>query len=312
MTYYLIDAGSETFAVMAVLRSTLRLSLGEARSIITNTPSALPEMTDELAAEAVGRLRAAGATVSTTLAEAPSEPDPEPEPEVKPAHTQAELEDALSRAWTVVSAPAADVPSRPDESPAPAGSQYATNPGGSQYVTNPGGSQYATNPGGSQYATNPGGGEEMYEVPLPDAGNTKLVLVKCIKEATGWGLKESKDWADMPVGTPMQFPRTYAQELAAYLTSGGFPTTARPIGSAAAPKPASAATPGAINRINITNPGPHRMQIIPLLKKELKMKYADAADIAEDGGELDSFPSAEAARRVADSLRELGAEFTIG
>ena len=285
MTYYLIDAGSETFAVMAVLRSTLRLSLGEARSIITNTPSALPEMTDELAAEAVGRLRAAGATVSTTLAEAPSEPDPEPEPEVKPAHTQAELEDALSRAWTVVSAPAADVPSRPDESPAPAGSQYATNPGG---------------------------GEEMYEVPLPDAGNTKLVLVKCIKEATGWGLKESKDWADMPVGTPMQFPRTYAQELAAYLTSGGFPTTARPIGSAAAPKPASAATPGAINRINITNPGPHRMQIIPLLKKELKMKYADAADIAEDGGELDSFPSAEAARRVADSLRELGAEFTIG
>lgn len=242
MKYYLIKTGEDSLAVMAALRSSFRISLGMANSMIANVPSELPEPFDGDMEAALLRLRRAGATVDTTPAPDSLQTSPEPEAPATPATVSAE------------------------------------------------------------------GRHTVYLLSTP----AKLALVKAVKEATGWGLKESKEWVDEGPEAGRTFPTDVAFGIRDYLVSVGFgarAVTADPnvakLCTAAAPAPVQ------ITKITINFPGPKRMQIIPLLKQELKMNYSSAATLAAKGGDITSFPDAATATRVAAALHSLEAVITI-
>lgn len=288
MTYYLNSAGADSIAVMAALRSSFRISLGAANSLIANIPSALPVPADGDMESAVERLRRAGATVDTVPVSAAPEPEPE-QPQPEPEIPAVSFWDSPSPAESPVqAAPAAPV-AEPSAYAAPAPDPVVSA------------APAATSVGAGYYT--------VYLQPTP----AKLVLVKEVKELTGWGLKEAKEWVDEAPNGGRTFEAAYAFGIRDKLAEAGFRTRLVAAGASGAPKaaPVQAPAPSVINKITITDPGSKRMQIIPLLKKELRMNYSSAANLAEKGGDITSFPDAATAARVADALRALGATITL-
>lgn len=274
MTYYLIEAGSDSLAVMAALRSSFRISLGAANSLIANVPSELPAPHDGDIEGAVERLRRAGATVDTT---------------------------------TVVSRPETTAP-RPSQPEPVSSSGFGFSDPKAMW-------NYYTPGEPVIHETDTDSDRDKYDVYLP-VTSEKLRMVKAVKEATGWGWKETKEWVDEAPFGSRRFSASNAMALRDYLAAAGFePNLVRP--GENVPKIDEAPTetsamPSVINKITITDPGAKRMQIIPLLKKELKMNYSSAAGLAESGGDITTFPDAATAARVADALRALGAVITLG
>ncbi len=290
MTYFLNDPGADSLAVMATLRSVFRVSLGEARSIIAGVPAELPVPAGGDIEAAVERLRQAGAIVTTSASAALAEPEPEPE-SVAPASPD------FSSLWGGDLAPEDPQPVPEASMPEPAGGNLAPeDPQPTPEVSMP----------------EPADGDGLYDVMLPAANGEVLQLVKAIKEATGWGLKESKEWADRGTGSRAVMPAAMARRVRDYLNRAGFSTIICPhhnnnifISQTEAPS-----DPVVVKKITITDPGPKRMQLIPLFKKELGMKYSAAANLAECGGEITSFPDQAAAARIVAALRSLGTIFT--
>lgn len=78
MTKQITSAGSDPIAVMAALRSSCSLSLGEARELLKHLPCPLPTPTHCSQEEFLSRLQAAGASVSRGGGEHPESDTPQP------------------------------------------------------------------------------------------------------------------------------------------------------------------------------------------------------------------------------------------
>ena len=270
---YLISAGADPLAVMAALRSAFTLSLGAARGYISSCPKALPPVDTVLATQMMERLTAAGAQVSLTP---PAADNPAPKPEHAPAPKP---ESRGAFAWDI---PAPEPVTEPD-SPAPTVRADFSRPR-------------------QEPVTEPGAPAAYPEVRITcyGTGEYKLRIVKAVTEITGMRLAPAKELVDSWPAT-FSLPRPQAEKLRDAMTELGLraeiegePTSA----SAPASAPATLT-------IRIPDPGPRRMQLIPLLKRELKMKYADAADIAEKGGDVTA-PDVATAARICEALRTLG------
>lgn len=281
MIYYLNDAGEDELAVMAVLRNTFHLSLGEAREIIAGAPAALPEISGAEAEELLERLRSFGAKVGAApAAAAPSE--------------------SIERSEFSESSEFSDS-SAPEPAPEP---EVRYNPIFGEFVVKP--------------SATPRSEEPIIKV-FVHPHKEKLRMVKLVMEFLGIRLAEAKEIVDNFPEQPLPLAKSDAKKFVLMMKEQGFKTSYMPIGIAeatvaasAAPEAAPASSTDTIASIEIKDPGPKRMQIIPLLKKELGYKYSQASDYAEKGGVLRDFPSQDVAHRVADALRALGATISLG
>lgn len=281
MIYYLNDAGEDELAVMAVLRNTFHLSLGEAREIIAGAPAALPEISGAEAEELLERLRSFGAKVGAApAAAAPSE--------------------SIERSEFSESSEFSDS-SAPEPAPEP---EVRYNPIFGEFVVKP--------------SATPRSEEPIIKV-FVHPHQEKLRMVKLVMEFLGIRLAEAKEIVDNFPEQPLPLAKSDAKKFVLMMKEQGFRTSYMPIGIAeatvaasAAPEAAPASSADTIASIEIKDPGPKRMQIIPLLKKELGYKYSQASDYAEKGGVLRDFPSQDVAHRVADALRALGATISLG
>lgn len=287
MIYYLNDAGEDELAVMAVLRNTFHLSLGEAREIIAGAPAALPEISGPEAEELLERLRSFGAKVGAApAAAAPSES----------VERSESSESSESSEFSKSSAP--------EPAPEP---EVRYNPIFGDIVVKP--------------SATPRSEEQIIKV-FVHPHQEKLRMVKLVMEFLGIRLAEAKEIVDNFPEQPLPLAKSDAKKFVLMMKEQGFKTSYMPIGIAEATVAASAApqaapassadTIGTIASIEIKDPGSKRMQIIPLLKKELGYKYSQASDYAEKGGVLRDFPSQDVAHRVADALRALGATISLG
>lgn len=281
MIYYLNDAGEDELAVMAVLRNTFHLSLGEAREIIAGAPAALPEISGPEAEELLERLRSFGAKVGA----APAAAAPSESIEHSEFSESSEFSDS----------------SAPEPAPEP---EVRYNPIFGEFVVKP--------------SATPRSEEPIIKV-FVHPHQEKLRMVKLVMEFLGIHLAEAKEIVDNFPEQPLPLAKSDAKKFVLMMKEQGFKTSYMPIGIAeatvaasAAPEAAPASSADTIASIEIKDPGPKRMQIIPLLKKELGYKYSQASDYAEKGGVLRDFPSQDVAHRVADTLRALGATINIG
>lgn len=271
-------------AVMAVLRNTFHLSLGEAREIIAGAPAALPEISGAEAEELLERLRSFGAKVGA----APAAAAPSESIERSEFSEGSEFSDS----------------SAPEPAPEP---EVRYNPIFGEFVVKP--------------SATPRSEEPIIKV-FVHPHEEKLRMVKLVMEFLGIRLAEAKEIVDNFPEQPLPLAKSDAKKFVLMMKEQGFKTSYMPIGIAEATVAASAApeaapassadTIGTIDTIEIKDPGSKRMQIIPLLKKELGYKYSQASDYAEKGGVLRDFPSQDVAHRVADALRALGATINIG
>lgn len=281
MIYYLNDAGEDELAVMAVLRNTFHLSLGEAREIIAGAPAALPEISGAEAEELLERLRSFGAKVGA----APAAAAPSESIERSEFSEGSEFSDS----------------SAPEPAPEP---EVRYNPIFGEFVVKP--------------SATPRSEEPIIKV-FVHPHQEKLRMVKLVMEFLGIRLAEAKEIVDNFPEQPLPLAKSDAKKFVLMMKEQGFKTSYMPIGIAeatvaasAAPEAAPASSADTIDTIEIKDPGPKRMQIIPLLKKELGYKYSQASDYAEKGGVLRDFPSQDVAHRVADALRALGATISLG
>lgn len=281
MIYYLNDAGEDELAVMAVLRNTFHLSLGEAREIIAGAPAALPEISGAEAEELLERLRSFGAKVGA----APAAAAPSESIEHSEFSESSEFSDS----------------SAPEPAPEP---EVRYNPIFGEFVVKP--------------SATPRSEEPIIKV-FVHPHQEKLRMVKLVMEFLGIRLAEAKEIVDNFPEQPLPLAKSDAKKFVLMMKEQGFKTSYMPIGIAeatvaasAAPEAAPASSADTIASIEIKDPGPKRMQIIPLLKKELGYKYSQASDYAEKGGVLRDFPSQDVAHRVADALRALGATISLG
>lgn len=297
MIYYLNDAGEDELAVMAVLRNTFHLSLGEAREIIAGAPAALPEISGAEAEELLERLRSFGAKVGAApAAAAPSE----------------QSEPAESSDYSIITSPSGfSVLVEPDPEPEPE-PEPQTEPK-PEPIYNPIFGEFVVKP-----SATPRSEEPIIKV-FVHPHQEKLRMVKLVMEFLGIRLAEAKEIVDNFPEQPLPLAKSDAKKFVLMMKEQGFKTSYMPIGIAeatvaasAAPEAAPASSADTIASIEIKDPGPKRMQIIPLLKKELGYKYSQASDYAEKGGVLRDFPSQDVAHRVADALRALGATINIG
>lgn len=334
MTYiYLVSPGNDRFAIAAVLRSTLKMSLGDANSVLKSMPARL-EVDDAKAGLVFNLLAQSGAYVTYDADEAgmkpaPAKPAAKPEPKAEPK-VAPKVTTAPKTAPKVTTAPKATPKSAP-----------VTDPGTPAPVTNPG--TPAPKPAKSSAPAVPC-------VIIVDSGNSKLQVVKVVHDCMNWGLKESKEYVDNAPALTTFEDYDRARYFAASLSAAGSmayvlkdtPDKFRhsrpfaalnpyelktlepqaekygkqapqdPIPTVGASIPTVGAAPkakSALKAISVTDPGPKRMQLIPLFKKEFKMNYGSAASIAEGGGNLPAFADDAQARRVCDALDALSCKY---
>lgn len=166
ITLTLTDAGDDIFAVVALLRSYFGLNLADARAMVTAVPAALPPLDHEAAASLADGLASLGAT-ATDKPVAATTPEPEYAPEPEPAQV-----------YDINFDSDYDYPPEQEYSPEP------------EHVFTP---DPTPEPQNDDVADS---GTGRYIFSLESCGPCKLMIVKIIKEALGWGLKEAKDLAD--------------------------------------------------------------------------------------------------------------------
>ncbi len=180
-----INSCDDDFAAVAVIRQFYDISFAEARDLVIDLPKKLPDLPVERFGELFAQLSAVGVTLSTgqPLPQQKTEPEPEPEPIYQPQSDPApEPSMSMEEMFGLFKDAFADFPKpQPAQKPAPS-AKVITDVGNN---CNTGTGEFSE----SDPAKTPG----QWYIQIDDAGPSKLVIVKVIKETLDIGLREAMD-----------------------------------------------------------------------------------------------------------------------
>ena len=301
ISLFLTTAGDDEFSVMAALREFFDLDFGQARDLVFSTPSQLPPVDTARLDELIKLLETAGATVST---EKPRQQAPEPEQPVRGPERISVPEQPVSE------------PEEPRNTPEPANtplSQWEMADVFSQFSGTFGQTPAAkdetakktepvpptpttSGPAPKPAQESPSG---SYYLKIESCGSNKLMIVKMVKEITGVGLAEAKEYVDRGplkitfTDSTLDMARDAVSQLAG--TDVQFSHNI-PFESGNC-------------YVDVTSVGNSKLQIVKIVKEALGIGLAEAKNMVDKGRFTLTFPKSKIknARWTLDDLQKAGA-----
>ena len=128
--------------------------------------------------------------------------------------------------------------------------------------------------------------EPSFSVVLTDTGAKKISVIKIVREATGLGLKNTKDLVEAPKPQLVRdgLSRAEADALAAELVAAGATAKVQQGGEPVAPSAAPTTTPAAVTggwSVKLQSFGTHKIAVIKVVREHCGLGLAESKTLVE-------------------------------